>query len=64
MDDSPELVEWMPAHTSESSIGSKYASDGRCVDELMWHSNQLADFLAKDATVEARAPAGDRSQFA
>jgi len=37
----------MVAQASESSIGSKYASDGRCVDELTWHRNQLPIFYPK-----------------
>ena len=48
LDDSAEIVHWMPAHTTEASIGSVKCSNGQILDEELWHANQLVDFLAKE----------------
>ena len=49
VEDNPSVVQWIPAHTAESSIGQKKCSDGLFVSEDYWSANQLADILAKDA---------------
>ena len=59
-----DLVQWMPAHTPESAIGSKTCSDGTVVTEVMWLSNQLADLLAKEAAESARISKQDREWLA
>jgi hypothetical protein len=56
-----DMVIWMPAHTTESSIGQKRCSDGRLVSEEMWHANQLVDLMAKGAAESIRVSGTFRS---
>ena len=44
-----DVLHWMPAHTSNTSIGQKLCSDGVALTDVMWASNQLVDLLAKQA---------------
>ena len=58
-----DLVHWMPAHTSESSIGQKMCSDGVPVSQERWCANQIVDLLAKDAADGHRVNARARSRL-
>ena len=60
LDDSQQVVQWMPAHTAQTSIGQKHCSDGEVVDEHKWCANQLVDLLAKQAAEDIRVPAESR----
>ena len=57
------VVDWMPAHTDEGSIGQLQNSSGELIDDDMWHANQLADLLAKDGALAVRYSARARSTF-
>ena len=46
-DDVADIVHWMPAHLTESSIGSAVCSNGEHVTEDMWCANQMVDLLAR-----------------
>jgi hypothetical protein len=63
LDDTRDLVHWMPAHTSESSIGQKLCSDGYTVSEVRWCGNQVADILAKEAAESCRVCGEARSKL-
>ena len=58
-----DMLHWMPAHSSEASIGSVKCSDGSFVDGLKWYSNQMVDFLAREAAEGVRIPAQCRKDF-
>ena len=36
-----DVVQWMPAHTSEDAIGRKQCSDGSVIIATTWRSNSL-----------------------
>lgn len=56
-------MHWMPAHTSETSIGQKVCSDGQPFSELPWYSNQLVDLLAKEAADDIRMESARRGRL-
>ena len=60
MMESPDLINWMPAHTTESSIGHSKCSNGELVTEDMRLANQLADEGAKTAAESVRLPLNTR----
>ena len=47
-------IHWMPAHTSEASVGEVFGSDGVPIDEVKWCSNQIVDLLAKESALANR----------
>ena len=63
LEDDAEIVEWMPAHTSKSSIGQVITSTGKYVTEDMWYANQIVDFLAKEGASSIRYGVEERSSF-
>jgi ribonuclease HI len=56
-----DIIHWMPAHTSKSSIGQKLCSDSKPVCDIRWTSNQLVDLMAKSAAESCRVPAVTRN---
>ena len=64
MDDaSQNSVVWMPAHTTEASVGVKKLSDGSALTAIDRKTNDRADEQAKLATQAVRAPAGIRQDY-
>jgi len=59
----PGVVQWMPAHTPESSIGFRETSAGDCITDHMWCANQIVDLLAKDGAESMRYSVRDREWF-
>ena len=58
MDDaSQNSVVWMPAHTTEASVGVKKLSDGTALTAIDRKTNDRVDEQAKIATRAVRAPA-------
>ena len=49
-----EVIQWIPAHTSQSSIGQRYCSDGAVLSEDLWSANQIVDLLAKRSADSVR----------
>lgn len=60
---SPDLVQWMPAHSSETSVRWLACSDGTFVDHDMWCANQVCDMFAKQAANSVRVPRSNRNQL-
>jgi len=60
---SAEFVQWMPAHTAASAVGTVLTSEGTAVTDDMWHANQLVDLLAKKGAESSRHDARDRGRF-
>ena len=58
-----ELIQWMPAHTSEASIGERLCSDGVPVSGDLWSANQIVDMLAKQSADSVRLSQSFRSSF-
>jgi hypothetical protein len=48
-------LDWMPAHSSSSSIGAVEKASGKRVTAIDWRANNLADHLARQAA-EVNAP--------
>ena len=63
LEGTPEVVQWIPAHTSKASIGEKLCSDGEIVSEEYWCSNQMVDLLAKDAANSICVSEAFRSRY-
>ena len=58
--DSPEIdidIEWMPAHTVETDVGTACLTNGQLLSAADRHGNDLADSLAKQGAELHRLPA-------
>ena len=62
IEESPELIHWMPAHLPESRIDDAWCSDGSVVNRDKWAANQCVDVLAKREAEAIRLPSEYRSQ--
>ena len=58
-----DVIQWMPAHTSEESIGHKCTSEGTPITADMWWSNQMVDYLAKLGAGIMRHSGSDTRRF-
>ena len=63
-----ETIQWMPAHTSASSVDAARCSDGTVLSETMRCANAIVDLLAKQATdaiaISQRMREGLEARFA
>ena len=58
-----ELVHWMPAHTSEASVGKVRCSDGTLLTDTMRCANAIVDRLAKEAANSIAISPGMRARL-
>ena len=63
VENQPDCVQWMPAHTSQSAVGQLACGDGTLITEDMRCSNQICDSLAKDAASAIQLSSFDRSKL-
>ncbi len=57
------VIDWMPAHTSEGTIGITRKRHGGAVTRVDWLANNLADALAKEQVIGCRVPREIREQL-
>ena len=63
LDDTKDLVHWIPAHTTHDSIGQRLCSDERTVSKTRWYSNQIVDLLANEAAHNIRVSSSLRNSL-